>query len=402
MGEFERYYREHRNAIMIPHQFENREFAFFWFSREGALRHTRFGTPEELTQFIINESPAHAFYSAAYYDAPDAPQMPLKGWRGADLIFDIDADHYDLPCQQQHDSWKCLDCGQQNPGHRPDRCFKCNSTRLQEFKWMCEACLNKAKEDAIKIIENFLIPDLGVSKSDILMVFSGHRGYHIHCFTPALQSLGSQERREIVDYICGTGLDLRLHGVAQNSYGLPQGPNPSLPGWEQKLAAGIRQLFQQPQQLNNIPGLRANQIQILQNEAQMVLNHLQEEPPRYITPKGIGEKTWQTIAEFVIELTGAIVDEPVTTDIHRLIRLPGSLHGKTGFLVKKLPLLDFKDFNPFRDAQVFTGTATVLIHDSPEFTLEDAFYPPMREIKKELPLSAAMLLLCKGVAEIAI
>lgn len=346
------------------------------------------------------EGPAHVFHSAAYYETPDAPQMPLKGWLGADLVFDIDADHFDLPCQKQHDSWWCLDCNHREHGSRPNQCPKCNSTRIKALNWMCEECLAKSKEEAIKIIENFLIPDMGISKKDIIAVFSGHRGYHIHTFTPELHHLGSQERREIVDYVSGTGIDFHYHGFVENTYGVPKGPDSHSPGWEGKIAEGIRQLFQNPQQLSHIPGVRANQIKILQKDAKAISKQLNEEPPRYITPKGVGQKTWYTIAQYVIESYAAIVDEPVTTDIHRLIRLPGSLHGKTGFLVKHLEVSALEDFDPFSQAQVFAGTATIHISDAPEFTLNGEHYPPMREIKKELPLSAAMLLLCKGVAEL--
>lgn len=348
------------------------------------------------------EGPAHVFHSAAYYQTPDAPQMPLKGWQGADLIFDIDADHFDLPCQKKHDSWECQDCHHRGRGHRPDQCSKCNSTRITSMKWMCEECLSKSKTEALNIIENFLIPDLGISKKEMALVFSGHRGYHIHSYTPELRPLGSQERREIVDYISGTGIDFRYHGFVENSYGVPKGPDLQSPGWEGKLAEGIHHLFQDPQQLGHIPGLRANQIRILQKDAKTISKQLAEHPTRYITPKGVGQKAWYTIAQYVVESYAAVVDEPVTTDIHRLIRLPGSLHGKTGFLVKHLDISDLESFDPFKHAQVFTGTTTVHISDAPEFTLSGDQYPPMRDIKKELPLSAAMLLLCKGVAELVI
>ncbi len=348
------------------------------------------------------EGPAHVFHSAAYYETPDAPQMPLKGWRGADLVFDIDADHFDLPCQKQHDSWWCLDCAYRDHGHRPDQCPKCNSTRINALKWMCEECLGKSKDEVIKIIENFLVPDMGISKKDMIVVFSGHRGYHIHSFSSEIHNLGSQERREIVDYISGTGIDFRYQGFVDNTYGIPKGPDSRFPGWERKIAEGIRYLFQNPEQLGHIPGLRTKQSQILQKEAESIYSQLIEEPARYTTPKGVGQKVWYIIAQFVVESSAAVVDEPVTTDIHRLIRLPGSLHGKTGFLVKHLDVSSLEDFDPFTQAQVFKGTATVQISDAPEFSLNGIYYPPMRDIKKELPLSAAMLLLCKGVAEIVI
>src|SRR4029077_225847 len=43
-------------------------------------------------------------------------------------------------------------------------------------------------------------------------------------------------------------------------------------------------------------------------------------------------------------------DAPVTTDIHRLIRLPGSLHGGTGFRVVPLDRDRLDRFDPFREA----------------------------------------------------
>jgi DNA primase small subunit len=39
--------------------------------------------------------------------------------------------------------------------------------------------------------------------------------------------------------------------------------------------------------------------------------------------------------------------------VKRLIRLPGSLHGKTGLKVVKIDLDELKDFDPLRDAVVF-------------------------------------------------
>ena len=46
----------------------------------------------------------------------------------------------------------------------------------------------------------------------------------------------------------------------------------------------------------------------------------------------------------------AEIDEPVTTDIHRLIRFPYSLHGKTGLMVKPIPVNELKSFNPLNEA----------------------------------------------------
>lgn len=398
--QFASYYQDNPHVLILPPQFEQREFAFFWFSRQGALRHIGFSDITELVNFSGKEGPAHIFHSAAYYETPDAPQMPLKGWLGADLIFDIDADHLNVPCQAKHDSWWCLECGYREHGRHPEFCPKCENTRFQELNWLCEECLGEAKNEVIKIIEDFLVPDFGISMSEIKIVFSGHRGYHIHCYTPDLHSLGSPERREIVDYVSGIGIDLKYHGFVNEGYGIPKGPDTHSPGWERKIAQGLQNLFKNPDQLDQISGLRKPQKKILKTKAQTILNSLLDEPPRYPTPKGVGRSTWEILGKALIDQVRAIVDEPVTTDIHRLIRLPGSLHGKTGFLVKIIDLAQIDSFDPFRHAQVFEGSETVRVLNAPSFTLGGLEYPPMREIKKELPLSAAMLLLCKGVAEL--
>ncbi len=55
------------------------------------------------------------------------------------------------------------------------------------------------------------------------------------------------------------------------------------------------------------------------------------------------------LRQAAIEVQGE-TDAPVTTDIHRLIRLPGSLHGGTGLRVTPLSLEELAAFDPLRDA----------------------------------------------------
>ena len=46
----------------------------------------------------------------------------------------------------------------------------------------------------------------------------------------------------------------------------------------------------------------------------------------------------------------AEIDEPVTTDVHRLIRYPYSLHGKTGLMVYPVSINHMRDFDPLGEA----------------------------------------------------
>jgi len=77
------------------------------------------------------------------------------------------------------------------------------------------------------------------------------------------------------------------------------------------------------------------------------------------------------------------------------------LHGKTGLKKMEVPSKRLDDFDPLRKAVVFgKGTTKILVHESPEFRLSDTVYPSLREQKVELPVSAALFLLCKGAAEV--
>jgi DNA primase small subunit len=56
------------------------------------------------------------------------------------------------------------------------------------------------------------------------------------------------------------------------------------------------------------------------------------------------------MTEDVVMTLAGEVDEPVTADVKRLIRLPGSVHGKSGLRVTPLTRDQLTDFDPLRDA----------------------------------------------------
>ncbi len=119
--------------------------------------------------------------------------------------------------------------------------------------------------------------------------------------------------------------------------------------------------------------------------------------------KDIGLKSWQEIAEKAAEFYGGEIDRPVTHDIHRVIRLIGSLNGKTGLSVSKLTRETLDDFDPFHDAVAFNdGQMKVkFLRKSPGvpgFRIGDETYGPFHGESVELPTAAAMFVLCKGVA----
>jgi hypothetical protein len=58
-------------------------------------------------------------------------------------------------------------------------------------------------------------------------------------------------------------------------------------------------------------------------------------------------------------------------------------------------------FDPFKSAVAFKiGTVGVFVSDAPEFRLGDETFGPYKNRKVELPTAAAVLLICKGRAEV--
>jgi DNA primase small subunit len=94
----------------------------------------------------------------------------------------------------------------------------------------------------------------------------------------------------------------------------------------------------------------------------------------------------------------AKIDTVVTTDVHRLIRMPGTLNGKTGLKATIVGLDSLEEFDPFYEPIVFEGTQKVEITEAPELRLRDRTFGPYVNEKVELPLAAAVLLVAKGVA----
>ena len=56
-------------------------------------RHRAFMDPSSLHTYLVQRFPHSCFHSTAYFDDPSQRTMSDKGWRGADLIFDLDGDH---------------------------------------------------------------------------------------------------------------------------------------------------------------------------------------------------------------------------------------------------------------------------------------------------------------------
>ena len=383
---FARYYQT--QPLQLPPRFGRREFGFMLFQGGFVLRHLGFPEEAGLYRFIRSKSPAHVYHSAAYYETPGAPTMGEKGWMGADLIFDLDADH--IP------GWQKLG-----------------------YKGMLEA----VKAQVVRLIDDFLVGDLGFQEKDLRIAFSGARGYHIHIRDPRVFTLESHERREIVDYITGTGLDLQLVGrhepFEERTYGDQTRtlkrfriPAATDPGWRGRTTRGISQwlgaLSELPEaeaiealeQLEGVGPKRSRQIYDTihrlgpeRTRARVDAGHLELFPP------GSGA----SLVTQGVEYAKGATDEPVSSDTKRLIRLMGSLHGKTGFRVVPLTREELDGFDPLIDAvpdlyshekiRVETSQAIVTDMKGETFNLEPG--------QNSVPEYLAIFLMCRGMATLA-
>ena len=335
---FKEYYK--KSNIELPDRFGRREFAFILFEGRGMIRHIGFEKKMQFTKFLKEKSPSHVYYSSAYYKKPNAPTMQEKKWMGAELIFDLDSDH--LP----------------------------NADKLS-YSQQLEAI----KEEFLKLVDDFLIGDFGFNEKYISLYFSGGRGYHCHVTDPKIFDLDSSERREIVDYITGRDLKdsliFREQVTGKRRYGRREYasgtslkmPRPEESGWKGRISRGIIDIVYEIKKSEN-PVQKLREYGVTESDAEKLLSDLSDDRINRIKEGNLDQSKMirkfflnNALRKTAVAMSAGETDEPVTCDVKRLIRLPESLHGKTGLKVEKISLDKLKDFNPLNDAVVFSEDA---------------------------------------------
>jgi DNA primase small subunit len=387
VSRFREYYIE--ASLEAPPGLESREWGFLFFDDSGMRRHKSFFSRGELVDYVRALVPRHVYHSAAYYQRPGAPTMKEKLWQGADLIFDLDADH------------------------------------LRGAPKSYGEMLKLVKKETQKLL-GFLLSDFGISESKINVVFSGGRGYHIHVRDPRVYSFGSDERREIVDYLAGRGLAMdRFIDKApmEGDWGKDgamrlRAPPAGAAGWGGRINRAIVSFIEYLQSLDeteavallsknkgigpkratsfyhsilgqNVLGeIRRGNLDLFRGSAGIWKLLLVE----YLDGEGVK-------AGFNLDEERGETDEPVTADVRRLIRCPGSLHGGSGLRVTPLSLRDLEDFDPLQDAVVYGEESVPLMVVKPFNTEMRGQSYRLVEGQTELPAYLAVFLMARGVAE---
>jgi DNA primase small subunit len=246
--------------------------------------------------------------------------MDEKGWRGADLVFDLDADHL--------------------PTIDPD---------ATSYEGMLRAC-----KGALSNLLDILHRDFGFETQ---VVFSGSRGYHVHVRDPAVRDLDARARREVVDYVRGADLDVEGLVTTTTARGTTRRVLRTDGGWGRRVHERLVALADDLRALDEDEALARLRSYdgIGEGRAETLLTAFRETPEAVergnLEAGGPGVRVLvEQLAERVVEEAASPVDEPVTTDVNRLIRLPGSLHGGTGLVVRRLDRDEVADFDPLADA----------------------------------------------------
>ncbi len=279
---FKIYYKCPDEQLIIP-QIEKRELAIQPLDKDSMIRHLSFKSIEEFQKFILQKVPGHVYYSTAYYEDPGNPSMENKKWLGADLVFDIDADH--LPTE--------------------------NCKLSNEAGVITLACLEDAVNETLKLLD-VLENELGFSKDEIRITFSGHRGFHVHVESKEVQGLGQEERRELIEYLHARLFDISRFIDSKNRLILGSG----LAGSGGRIWNILKEIVDDKDIIDRAEKLKR-------------LRKRQIEKLKKLNPE-------------IEQKLKIHVDEVVTLDLKRLIRVPNSLHGKTGLRVAQISKLDLE------------------------------------------------------------
>ena len=359
---FKQYYFDHFDLIHVPDRSNEREYGYKKFN-SGMIRHLSLKTDKDLHLMLMTNLPSDVFCSNGYYSFPNLP-MTEKDWKEADLIFDIDAKDLELSCRKDHTCMKCVSCAEISLVQ--DTCPKCKSNKLGLVSLPCQNCISGVKKEVLNLVK-ILTSDLQIDDENIRISFSGNEGFHVYVTNSSYNQLGSNERRDLIDYIKFQSAIPERFGFPKNNPSRTSFPDLDDPGWSGRVA---KELF-------GSKSKRSKTITKVISDGKVAYQQKLEEMGK----NSIGVK----------------IDSNVTSDIHRIFRLEGSLNSKSGLV--KLACEDIEKFNPYTEACLIDDKPAEISASSPvKFRLKNTTFGPYTNEKISVPKYAAVYMICKGIA----
>jgi len=368
---FANYYS--KNKIDSVPGVEFREFGFGLFKKKIANRNMTFASVNEMNSFLRESAPLFFSYSNAYYKFPARSPMQNKELFKADIIYEFDADELGLEVLETNG-----------------------------IQWFEVEHLEEAKRQVFRLL-SFIENDFNFASEGMSINFSGKAGFHVHLRGKEISNLKKRARIELVDYLTAQNMDFINLGFDLETLRAPT----SSGLWQNRLVNGVKNFFQKDQkEISKITNFSKRKIISVTQNRSAIDSALDKGVLMQLDGRKSGE-FWKKVLESVVKEERIPIDRQTSIDLHKIIRVPQTLHGDTGMIAKTLTIDELKKFNPFNDAIVFdekfakefeVGVVKVFVKESPKFSLMGQDFGPFKESEVQLPLFAAVYLIGKGAA----
>lgn len=385
ISHFKKYYE--KNIIdTVPH-IENREFGYGIFKRKIANRNISFKDKNEMNNFLRFNTPLFFSYSNSYYSAPASQPMNTKGWLRSDLIYEFDADEITTEAKMENGEWHC------KKKFGESAFIEETESEGEVKQWFSKKGLDESKKQVLRLIE-FLNSDFGFDTKKVKINFSGKAGYHVHLRNEEIQNLNKNARVELVDYITANGIYFDNLGYdLENKLSVPKAKG----GWQKRINKGLIEFFEKDaEEISKITGANKSKVKrYLENKDELIKKIEKGNLIGFNLKKN--KEFFSKIFEFVASTYSVPIDRQTSIDLHKIIRVPSTLHGDTGLLAKEISENEINNFEPYNDAIVFGNeNVKVRVESAPKFKLKDKEFGPYNNEEVEVPLFAAIYLIGKG------
>lgn len=351
-------------------QLNRREIGYIPFNGR-MTRHISLYDNEELHSFLLGSVPRHLYHSLAFYDDPSNRSMQAKRWKGAEFVFDLDADHIENAAKKSY-----------------------------------EEILAEVKKHTQRLLDKFLMGYLSLDADSLKLLFSGGRGYHIHINSESYYSMNSDQRREISNLVRGEGITTSAFIEMMLNTGIMG------MGWSFEIDSMFRKEMNRiiSGEISDILGPERSSDLRASLNGKIKSRKYKSKAEAYVMVasgsyiykyvRGLEREVLDQIVGQVVKDNACEIDEPVSTDIHRLIRFPNSLHGKTGFVVKPIKIENFDAFDPLIDGIHNFGKNTISIHLPKPFKIRFQDMQYDMEGTTQVPYTLAVFMISSGRANL--
>ena len=343
----------YENATLHVTHCKDREFAHPVYNRNN-----QYASVEDLRNGILSQAkqPMGVYASTARYFDPHDPDLK-EGWKGTDLVFDLDMDMN-------------------------------SDDRYTHIDYM--------RKLTLRLVNEFLL-DLGFKLEEMVFEFSGNKGFHITIDNVDYLFLSKNQRSQICNYVKGARID--------KSSIFPNGTI-SIYGWGRQGIHFLSELTDNPDETIDryFPAKPASlrpSLKTLMSNPEVVERvrngNLEDlDMKRLIAAVMKRSRDFDKEGNFLKQSSGSgnIFDSKPTTDLKRIFRIPGSIHGKSGLPSVRLDWEQMQSTDLIIDEIMsVAGTDTVSIELDEETTIDFPFPKTLSAGEHEVPRYEAMCFL---------